>query len=114
MSPRGTMGQMAPAPPVGRTQAIALVEAGRLPVWLGSPHPFVTIVEQDGRFRIRGLVVDMAESQAAAATAIANRQSFQPEHHYALGKPTGTIHVDAATRAELLETMRSMEWPPAW
>ena len=108
------MGQMAPVAPLGRKRAIELVSAGQLPVWFGSPHPTQAIVEQDGRFRIRQLVVDEAEARASSVAARAARQSWMPEHYYGLGKPTGTIYADAATRAELVEIMRTMDWPDSW
>jgi hypothetical protein len=56
---------MAPVAPVGRARALAAVRAGTLPLWMGSPHPFVAIVEQDDRFRLRRLVVDADEAEAA-------------------------------------------------
>jgi hypothetical protein len=105
---------MAPLPPVGRARAIALVEKGSLPVQLGSPHPTVMIVEQDAVFRIRDLVIDPDEADAARDAAFAQRKPWMPEHHYALGKPTGAIHVEAATRDELLVAMRTMDWPSYW
>ena len=108
------MGQMAPCPPLGRANAINLVEAGRLPFTFGSPHPHVMILEQDGRFRVRGLVVDMAEAEVARKAAVEARRSWQPEHHAELGKPTGTIYADAASREELVELMRTMAWPASW
>lgn len=37
-----------------------------------------------------------------------------PEHHYALGKPTGAIYLEARSRAELIEQMRAMFWPTDW
>ena len=30
-----------------------------------------------------------------------DRASWMPEQYYALGKPTGTVHLDAKTAAEL-------------
>jgi hypothetical protein len=108
------MGHMAPVPPLGRKRAIELVEANSLPIWFGSPHPHTMILEQEGRFRIRQLLVDEAEARAASAAAIAARQSWMPEQYYGLGKPTGTIHADAASRDELVAIMRTMEWPASW
>jgi hypothetical protein len=108
------MGQMAPSPPMSRSRAIELVEAGHLPLLLGAPHQCVTILEQDGRFRIRQLVIDEAEATAAGRAAIAAGRGWMPEQYYGLGKPTGTIHADAPTREALVEIMRAMEWPPHW
>ena len=108
-------GAMAPTAPLGRETAIALVENSRLPLSLGSPHPTVMVVEQDGKFRIRQLVVDRADAEAAAEAAKrARTPSWMPEHYYALGKPTGQIFAEAESRAQLLEVMRTMDWPAHW
>jgi hypothetical protein len=105
---------MAPVAPLGRERAIERVAKGQLPFWFGSPHPTVAIVEQDGVFRIRQLVIDEAEARAAGERAIAKGESWMPEHHYALGKPTGKIFAEAASRKELIEQMRAMSWPESW
>ena len=106
---------MAPTAPVGRTRAIQLVQEGTLPISLGSPHPTVVIVQQDGKFRIRELVVDREGAEAAAAAARRSRSpSWMPEHYYALGKPTGTIFAEAPSKAELVTVMATMTWPEHW
>jgi hypothetical protein len=107
--------EMAPSAPTGRARAIQLVQDGPLPISLGSPHPAVLIVEQEGKFRIRELVVDRAAAEAAAsATRRARSPSWMPEHYYALGAPTGKIFAEAASRAELVELMGTMTWPEDW
>lgn len=108
------LGQMAPCPPLGRDAAITLVEANKLPFTFGSPHPHTMILAQDGRFRIRQLVVDEAEARADSEAARAANRSWMAEHYYALGRPTGTIYADAATREELVAVMRTMDWPASW
>ena len=105
---------MAPVAPLGRDAAIRLVLTGKLPIWFGSPHPHTAIVEQDGVFRIRALLVDPAEEEASRNEAFAKQQSWMPEHYYALGKPTGEIYVEAKTREALVETMKTMTWPNDW
>jgi hypothetical protein len=106
---------MAPNAPVGRERAIQLVQEGTLPIQLGSPHPIVSIVQQEGKFRIRELVVDRDAAEAAAAAARRSRSpSWMPEHYYALGRPTGTIFAEAASKAELVALMGSMTWPDHW
>jgi hypothetical protein len=105
---------MSPVAPLGRDAAIELVLTGKLPIWFGSPHPHTAIVEQDGVFRIRKLVVDPAEADESRTTAFAKHESWMPEHYYALGKPTGAIHVEASSRAELAEKMKAMQWPSDW
>lgn len=105
---------MAPVAALGRDRAIQLVKQGKLPFSFGSPHPTVAVVEQDGVFRIRQLVIDEAEARAARERAFASGGSWMPEHHYALGKPTGTVHAEGQTREELIEKMRTMTWPASW
>lgn len=99
---------------MGKQYALSRLRAGALPVLLGAPHPFVAIVEQDGVFRVRQLVVDPAESRRALDEAMAARRSFQPEHHYALGKPTGRIFHEAPTRDALVALLEGLEWPRDW
>lgn len=72
------------------------------------------ILAQDGRFRIRTLVVDPAEADAAREAALAARGSWMPENYYELGKPVGAIHVDAASAEELAKLIEAMDWPPSW
>ena len=105
---------MAPIAPLGRDRAIDLVKQGKLPLWFGSPHPTVAAVEQDGVFRIRQLVIDEAEARAASEQARANRRPWMPEQYYELGKPTGEIYAEARSREELIEQMRTMDWPASW
>ena len=106
---------MAPTAPVGRQRAIELVQENSFPISLGSPHPTVLIVQQEGKFRIRELVIDAQEAAAAAnAAGRARSPSWMPEHFYALGKPTGKIFAEAASKAELVAVMGSMTWPDHW
>lgn len=105
---------MAPLPPLGRERVLQLVAAGPLPLTFGSPHPTVAVVEQDGWFRLRELVIDPAEAEASRAAAFAQHASWMPEHYYALGKPTGTIHCEATTREALVEKLWVMPWPSSW
>lgn len=105
---------MAPVAPLGRAGAIALVEAGRIPFSFGSPHPCVACVEEEGVVRIRALVIDEAQARAASENALRRGQPWMPEHHYALGRPTGTIYAEAPTREALVEIIRTMSWPSHW
>jgi hypothetical protein len=105
---------MAPIPPLGRERVLALVAEGSLPLHFGSPHPSVAVVEQDGLFRIRDLVIDPEEAEASRAAALAQQRSWMPEQYYELGRPTGTIHCEAATREALMEQLRAMPWPQHW
>jgi hypothetical protein len=106
---------MAPIAPLGRTRAIQLVTEGTLPVTFGSPHPSVMVLKQEGMFRIRELVVDeVAARDAAEASRRARTPSWMPEHYYSLGRPTGKVFAEAASRTELLELMATMPWPAEW
>jgi hypothetical protein len=106
---------MAPTAPLGRARAIELVKQGELPITFGSPHPTVSIVQQEGKFRIRELVVDQhAAETAAVAAKRARSPSWMPEHYYALGTPSGKIFAEASSRAELVEVMSTMTWPADW
>lgn len=101
--------------PIGRAKAIQLVQEGALPVQLGSPRPTAMIVQQDGKFRIREIVIDANDTAAAAsASNRARSASWMPEHYYAMGKPTGKIIVEAATKAELVALIGTMTWPEDW
>ncbi|MDQ3367711.1 MAG: hypothetical protein M3680_19995 [Myxococcota bacterium] len=92
-----------------------LVAEEPLPISLGNAHPRVMVVEQDGLFRIREIVVDRDAAQAAASASSRTRSpSWMPEHYYTLGRPTGTIFAEARSRAELVEVMRTMTWHETW
>lgn len=106
---------MAPTAPLGRARAIQLVQDGALPVALGALRPSALIVEQDGKFRIRELVFDHdAAAVSGDAARRARSPSWMPEHHYAMGRPTGSVLVEADTRTQLLEQMATMAWPDHW
>lgn len=64
----------------------------------GSPHPCVAVLEQDGVLRVRELVVDPGEAEAAAKAAMAEGGCWMPEQYYALGRPTGRVFIEAPTR----------------
>lgn len=106
---------MAPLAPLGKKGLLALLKKGRLPVSLGSPHPHLAAVEQDGVFRLRALVVDRAEEEAAHARAMADGGSWMPEHYYALGRPTGAVLLEAPTLEALCQLIEAKEpWPADW
>jgi len=104
---------MAAVVPVGREHAIELLSSSSLPIYLGSPHPSVAIVEQDGVFRIRELQRDDA-GLAEVANQRRRSPSWMPEHYLALGRPTGKVHVEAESREALASKMATMEWPESW
>lgn len=105
---------MAPVAPLGKNGVIARVRAGKLPFSFGSPHPVVAVLEQEGFFRVRELVVDPAEASAAMKAAMAARQPWTPERHYALGKPTGRVFIEAWTREALVDAIEAYRWPDEW
>ena len=40
---------------------------------------------------------------------------WMPEHYYALGRPTGTVILEALTLEQLREKIAGLEpWPPDW
>lgn len=105
---------MAPVAPLGKTRALALLREGTLPFSFGSPHPIVAVLEQDGVFRVRELVVDPDEAAAAAKAALDRGDPWMPELHYALGKPTGRVFLEAPTREELAGKLAAFPWPRDW
>ncbi|WP_160174546.1 hypothetical protein [Archangium violaceum] len=105
---------MAPIAPLGKPRVLALLRAGKLPFTFGSPHPTVAVVEQDGVFRVRELVVAPAEAEVAARESMNERGLWTPEQHYALGKPTGRVFIEAPTRDALAEKLEAYPWPREW
>ncbi|MGH7285419.1 MAG: hypothetical protein ACRELY_28180 [Polyangiaceae bacterium] len=105
---------MSPCLPLGKKKAMELVKKRKIPFQFGTPHPFVAVVEQEGKLRIRRLLVDPVESRAQGEGALMRGEEWMPEHHYALGQPTGEIFVEAASTRELLERMAEMDWPEDW
>lgn len=105
---------MAPVAPLGRRAAIARIRRGALPFAFGSPHPCVMVLEQDGLFRVRALVIDDAEARTASQVALANHQPWMPEQYYAMGRPVGKIYAEAASREELARRVDAIDWPAHW
>ena len=92
-----------------------MVRQDILPILLGSPTPTAIVLEQDGRYRIRELVVDRNRSEAALASAARARTvGWVPAHYQAAGQPTGRILAKARTREDLLALIRTMDWPEDW
>lgn len=106
--------RMAPVAPIGKSRVLALLRAGKLPFSFGSPHPCVAVVEQEGIFRVRELVVDPGEAEAAAKASMAQGGSWMPEQYYALGRPTGRVFIEAPTRDALAEKIEAYRWPREW
>jgi hypothetical protein len=106
--------RMAPIAPLGKNRVLALLRAGKLPFSFGSPHPVVAVLEQDRMFRVRELVVNPDEAKAAAEAAMAEGGPWMPEQHYALGKPTGRVFIEAPTRDALAAKIEAYSWPREW
>jgi hypothetical protein len=106
--------RMAPMPPLGKNRVLALLREGKLPFSFGSPHPSVAVVEQDGVFRVRELVVDRAEAEAASKASMAQGRGWMPEQYYDLGKPTGRVFIEAPTRDALARKIEAYPWPREW
>ena len=90
------------------------MRAGALPLWLGSPHPTVMILEQDGVCRVRRLTIDPVVADAARTRALAAGEPWMPEQYYALGQPTGELVLEAATKDELADLLAVIDWPESW
>lgn len=105
---------MSPMLPMGKKRAMELVKEAKFPIWFGAPHPFMSIVEQEGKFRIRRLEIDQAEAKASNEAALSKGESWMPEHYYSMGKPIGKIFAEASSAKELLALMEKMEWPKDW
>ena len=105
---------MAPVAPLGKKGLIKLVQKGPLPVWFGSPHPHHAVVEQDGVFRLRALMIDQAEAMADSERARAAGHGWMPENYYALGKPVGPIVLEAPSLKQLIAKLDAHPWPADW
>lgn len=105
---------MAPMAPVGKKRVLELLAERGPPLRFGSPHPCTAIVQQDGVFRLRDLVVDESDSKAAFEEARKTGRPFMPENHYALARPTGKIHLEAKTLDALREKIEAFSWPKHW
>lgn len=105
---------MAPIAPTGRARALEQLRRGKLPVYLGSPHPSATLLLQDGRYRLRELVIDQARAKSASEEALAKGEPWMPEHYYALGEPTGRIHAEAEELEAFIRAVEALTWPEDW
>jgi hypothetical protein len=105
---------VAPLAPLGKARLLELLGQGTLPLRFGSPHPCTMVLQEDGVFRMRELVVDAEESRKAGQAAIRAGQGWMPEHHFALAKPTGRIYLEAKTLDELREKIEAFKWPKHW
>lgn len=50
----------------------------------------------------------------AAWESMKERGFWTPEQHYALGKPTGRVFIEAPTRNALAEKLEAYPWPREW
>lgn len=100
--------------PIGKKRALELLRAGRLPFSFGAPHPFVAVVEQAGVFRVRELVIDPREAETERSKAFAAGKAWMPENHHALGRPTGTVFLEASSGDELAKKIDAYPWPKDW
>lgn len=105
---------MSPMAPSGKTRVLDALNRNAIPFWFGAPHPFVSLVKQDGVFRVRELVVDAAEAKSASEKALADGTGWMPENHAALAKPTGKILIEAPTREAMAKKLEAYKWPADW
>lgn len=80
---------------------------GSARIALGSPHHTHGVVLEEGRLRVRRLV--LAKEKADAY--LAEHRTFMPEHAEMLSEPTGAIVYDAASLEDLVQLMEAGRWP---
>lgn len=103
---------MAPRAPESKAQFLArLRAAGKTlagqPVGLGSPHFTHGVVEEEGVFRVRRLVLSRAKYEAYRK----ENSSFMPEHAELLSEPIGELVLEAPTLAALISRLEQGRWP---
>lgn len=105
---------MAPMASLGKKRALEILAERGPPLAIGSPHPCVAIVQQDGMYRLRDLVIDEAEARAARDDAMKSGHGFMPENYFGLGRPLGKIHVEAKTLEDFRQKLEAFSWPKHW
>lgn len=91
---------------IARLRAQAATLAQR-PVGLGSAHHSHAVVEEDGVFRVRRLVLPGEKVEGYRQT----HRTFMPEHAEMLSEPTGEIVLEAPTLEGLLSRLEAVRWP---
>lgn len=102
---------MAPRAPQTAASVIARIKAHAQsleanPVRFGSPHHSRAVLKQDGRYRVRVLVLEREKADAY----LKEHGTFMPEHAEFLSEPTGAIELDFATLDELLSALAASKY----
>jgi hypothetical protein len=102
---------MAPRPPQSVASLVAFLRKnekhlGTRPVRFGSPHHSRAVLEEDGRYRVRALVLEREKADAY----LKEHGMFMPEHAELLSEPTGPIELDCATLDELISALEKSKY----
>jgi hypothetical protein len=97
---------MAPRPPESMHEVVRRIREGAAhlstqPVRFGAPHHSHAVVKEEGRYRVRQLVL----SRARADAFLKQHGRFMPENAEDLSEPTGAIEHDFATLDELINAL---------
>ena len=98
---------MAPRRPESKSEFIARLRKSKLPVGVGSPHFSHGVVQEDGVFRVRRLVLRQEKVDAYRK----EHSTFMPEHAELLSEPIGDVVLEAPTLDELIEKLDAARWP---
>jgi hypothetical protein len=100
---------MAPRPLESKEQFLKRLRSakGKLPIGFGQHHFSHAVVEEDGVFRVRRLVLPKEKADAY----LKQHGMFMPEHAEMLSEPTGEIVHEAATLEELIKKLEAGRWP---
>lgn len=81
---------------------------GSVTVGLGQHHWTHGVVLEDGKLRVRRLVLDPAKAEAYRRE---HNGMFMPEHAERLSEPTGAIVYEADTLKALIALVEAGPWP---
>ncbi|MFO0594825.1 MAG: hypothetical protein U0228_05965 [Myxococcaceae bacterium] len=73
------------------------------PVRFGAPHHSHAVLEENGRFVVRGLVLDPEKGKAF----LREHGHFMPENAEDLSEPTGPVVLEAGSVEELISLLPS-------
>ncbi|WAS92705.1 hypothetical protein [Nannocystis punicea] len=77
------------------------------PVRFGGHHFSHAVVVEDGRWRVRPLVLD----REVADNFLKERGYFMPENAEALSQPGDPVLLEADSLEQLIEGIKGMKWP---
>ena len=76
-------------------------------VGVGMHHYSHAVVEEEGLFRLRRLVLPREKVDAY----LKEHRNFMPEHAEMLSEPTGQIELEAPTLEGLISKLEAFRWP---